>query len=73
MRCLFIFRRLCFRHADPIERGRDRNRKRTKTATIWHAEGKTGAVAVGGKDAREPAWAMLKSGGNAADAAAVPR
>ena len=37
----------------------------------WHAEGKNGAVCVGGNDARDASLAMLKSGGNAADAAAV--
>jgi gamma-glutamyltranspeptidase / glutathione hydrolase len=35
----------------------------------WHAEGKNGAVCVGGNDARDASLAMLKSGGNAADAA----
>jgi gamma-glutamyltranspeptidase / glutathione hydrolase len=37
----------------------------------WHAEGKNGAVCVGGNEARDASLAMLKSGGNAADAAAV--
>jgi gamma-glutamyltranspeptidase / glutathione hydrolase len=37
----------------------------------WHAEGKTGAVCVGGNEARDASLAMLKSGGNAADAAVV--
>jgi gamma-glutamyltranspeptidase/glutathione hydrolase len=37
----------------------------------WHAEGKKGAVCVGGVPARDASLAMLKSGGNAADAAAV--
>ena len=35
----------------------------------WHAEGKNGAVCVGGSEARDASLAMLKSGGNAADAA----
>jgi len=37
----------------------------------WHAEGKHGAVCVGGNAARDASLAMLKSGGNAADAAVV--
>jgi gamma-glutamyltranspeptidase / glutathione hydrolase len=37
----------------------------------WHAEGKKGALCVGGTVARNGGLAMLKSGGNAADAAAV--
>src|SRR3954454_7743204 len=37
----------------------------------WHAEGKTAAVCVGGAEARDASMAMLKSGGNAADAAVV--
>ena len=37
----------------------------------WHAEGKKGAVCVGGVPARDASLAMLQSGGNAADAAAV--
>jgi len=37
----------------------------------WHAEGKNGAVCVGGNEARDASLAMLKSGGNAADAAVV--
>jgi gamma-glutamyltranspeptidase / glutathione hydrolase len=37
----------------------------------WHAEGKTGAVCVGGTEARDASLEMLKSGGNAADAAVV--
>jgi len=37
----------------------------------WHAEGKHGAVCVGGSPARDASLAMLKSGGNAADAAVV--
>jgi gamma-glutamyltranspeptidase / glutathione hydrolase len=37
----------------------------------WHAEGKVGAVCVGGSEARDASLAMLKSGGNAADAAVV--
>jgi gamma-glutamyltranspeptidase/glutathione hydrolase len=40
-------------------------------ATAWHGEGKNGAVATGGQEAMEAGLAMLKSGGNAADAAAV--
>src|SRR5438105_5607922 len=37
----------------------------------WHGSGKNGAVATGGQEAMEAGLAMLKSGGNAADAAAV--
>jgi gamma-glutamyltranspeptidase / glutathione hydrolase len=37
----------------------------------WFAEGKKGAVCVGGTDARDASLEMLKSGGNAADAAVV--
>jgi gamma-glutamyltranspeptidase/glutathione hydrolase len=37
----------------------------------WHAEGKVAAVCVGGSEARDASMAMLKSGGNAADAAVV--
>ena len=40
-------------------------------AADWHAEGKKGAVCVGGVPARDASLAMLKSGGNAADAAAT--
>jgi gamma-glutamyltranspeptidase/glutathione hydrolase len=40
-------------------------------AANWHAEGKTAAVCVGGSEARDASMAMLKSGGNAADAAVV--
>ncbi len=36
----------------------------------WHASGKGGAVAAGGKDAVAAGMSMLKQGGNAADAAA---
>ncbi|HYV36329.1 MAG TPA: gamma-glutamyltransferase [Gemmataceae bacterium] len=42
-----------------------------KQAANWHAEGKTAAVCVGGTEARDASLAMLKSGGNAADAAVV--
>src|SRR5579862_574787 len=37
----------------------------------WHAEGMNGAVCVGGNEARDASMAMLKSGGNAADASAT--
>jgi gamma-glutamyltranspeptidase/glutathione hydrolase len=37
----------------------------------WYGEGKNGAVATGGQEAMEAGLAMLKSGGTAADAAAV--
>ena len=40
-------------------------------ATHWHGTGKNGAVATGGQEAMEAGLAMLQSGGNAADAAAV--
>ncbi len=40
-------------------------------AATWHAEGKTAAVCVGGVEARDASLAMLKNGGNAADAAVV--
>jgi gamma-glutamyltranspeptidase/glutathione hydrolase len=40
-------------------------------AANWHAEGKTAAVCVGGVEARDASMAMLRSGGNAADAAVV--
>jgi gamma-glutamyltranspeptidase/glutathione hydrolase len=40
-------------------------------AADWHAEGKKGAVCVGGVPARDASLEMLKSGGNAADAAVV--
>src|SRR6516162_3694606 len=40
-------------------------------ATHWHGTGKSGAVATGGQEAMEAGLAMLQSGGNAADAAAV--
>jgi gamma-glutamyltranspeptidase/glutathione hydrolase len=45
--------------------------KDSSGAAEWHAEGKKGAVCVGGSAARNGSLAMLKSGGNAADAAAV--
>ena len=41
-----------------------------ETAT-WHAAGKNGAVAAGGRPAVEAGMAMLKKGGNAVDAAAA--
>ena len=37
----------------------------------WHAEGRSGAVAAGGKAAVAAGMAILKSGGNAVDAAAA--
>ncbi len=37
----------------------------------WHAEGKGGAVAAGGKEATDAGLSILKQGGNAADAAAA--
>ncbi|MHC4084194.1 MAG: gamma-glutamyltransferase, partial [Planctomycetota bacterium] len=37
----------------------------------WHASGKAGAVAAGGKPAVAAGLSMLKQGGNAADAAAA--
>jgi gamma-glutamyltranspeptidase/glutathione hydrolase len=40
-------------------------------AATWHAAGKNGAVAAGGRPAVEAGMAMLKKGGNAADAAAA--
>jgi gamma-glutamyltranspeptidase / glutathione hydrolase len=41
------------------------------TRTDWKAEGKDGAVTAGGRDAVAAGLAILKSGGNAADAAAA--
>jgi gamma-glutamyltranspeptidase/glutathione hydrolase len=43
----------------------------TQPAQSWHGEGRNGAAATGGQEAMEAAIATLKSGGNAADAAAV--
>ena len=37
----------------------------------WHAEGKGGAVAAGGKEAVAAGLSILKQGGNAADAASA--
>jgi len=45
--------------------------KQVSGTANWHAEGKTAAVCVGGTEARDASLAMLKSGGNAADAAVV--
>jgi gamma-glutamyltranspeptidase/glutathione hydrolase len=45
--------------------------KKDSAGANWHAEGKKAAVCVGGTPARDASLAMLKSGGNAADAAAV--
>lgn len=49
---------------------------RTEGSTIagrtdWHAEGMQGAVSAGGRDAVAAGLGILKSGGNAADAAAA--
>ena len=44
-------------------------REGAKANTSWHASGKKGAVAAGGQGAVDAGLAMLKSGGNAADAA----
>ena len=70
MRCFFILAAcalgsLTLSSAAAFETQKKQNRD------DWHAEGKTGAVAVGGKDARDASLEMLKRGGNAADAAAV--
>jgi gamma-glutamyltranspeptidase / glutathione hydrolase len=45
--------------------------KENTGAANWHAEGMNGAVCVGTNEARDASLAMLKNGGNAADAAVV--
>ena len=45
--------------------------KQTTGRANWYAEGKNGAVCVGGNEARDASLAMLQKGGNAADAAVV--
>lgn len=50
--------------------GRGVSQQVAETAT-WHAAGKNGAVAAGGRPAVAAGMAMLKKGGNAVDAAAA--
>jgi gamma-glutamyltranspeptidase / glutathione hydrolase len=57
---------LCLTFADSSQQ----TKTETETAN-WHAEGKKGAVCVGGNEARDASLEMLKRGGNAADAAVV--
>jgi gamma-glutamyltranspeptidase len=54
----------------PAAESRAQSKTELGTAN-WHAEGKKGAVCVGGNEARDASLEMLKSGGNAVDAAVV--
>jgi gamma-glutamyltranspeptidase / glutathione hydrolase len=72
MRCFLIFAACAFSTlALTLTNTAASETQKNQNRDDWHAEGKTGAVCVGGKDARDASLEMLKRGGNAADAAAV--
>ncbi len=54
----------------PVAEAGAQSKTETEVAN-WHAEGTKGAVCVGGNEARDASLEILKSGGNAVDAAVV--